>query len=682
MNLSATFKLFDGYSSTADKVSRKTDQATNKILNASGATDKFNRRLEATGASAGKASGGLGKFISMAVLVGGALKGMNIDDNYTNTGARLKLINDGLQTQAELQDKIMASANRSRGAYGEIAAAIGKMGINAADAFGSNDELIEFTELVQKSFKVGGATSGEQSSAMLQLTQAMSAGVLQGDEFRSIADAAPLILNAVAKYTGKSRGELKKLAAEGYITSEMMKKAMFMASKDINGQFATMPMTFTDIWNRITNDATDAFGPLMKRISNIINGDKFRKFLDKIEMGLYGMANAADKALDGMIGIYDYISSNWNKIEPIVYGAVAAWGAYKLALLGVKAAQWAVNLVTMANPIGLVIVLVTALAAAFVMLWEKSEGFRSFFTNMWAENFKSLGHFYNVFTVIYNEVYSLQNKITTFLQAFVLAFGYCASAAIEIGANMAKAIISSFGFIVDAINLTIAQYNQVAKLLGMKTIDVKFNKDGLSGFIDGAAQDAIYKINGTTKGLADILEGAKEEPLKKVDELLGLEKTPSVMDNKKNLAFSQNRYEKDLLGLTNPKFDDVVEGMAGKLKNFTISGWLKDTFSSLTNELTGAMKGFDNPLNLDDPLLVEGTGANGSIQVDMSTEDLRYLRDIAEREYINKFSTATLAPNVSFTFGDIHEKTDVNELKGTLEMLMREEIAVAAEGAY
>ena len=198
--LKAMFKLFDGYSKTISVINKKTDEATNKILNASGVTDKFNRKLEATGASAKKASSGLGKFLSIAALIAAVVKGIAIVDEFTNTATRLDLINDGLQTQVELQNKIFAAAKRSRGAYTAMADAVAKMGLLAKDSFTNNNELIAFTELVQKSFKLSGASQSEQSSALLQLTQAMAAGRLQGDEFRSIMENAPMIADAIAKY--------------------------------------------------------------------------------------------------------------------------------------------------------------------------------------------------------------------------------------------------------------------------------------------------------------------------------------------------------------------------------------------------------------------------------------------------------------------------------------------------
>lgn len=643
--LNSTFRLFDGYTRTADKVISKTDQATNKILKASGATDKFNAKLNATGASAGKASSGLGKYISIAALYMASLKGMGIEDNYTNTGARLKLINDGLQTQAELQDKIMASANRSRGAYGEMAAAIGKMGINAADAFGSNNELIAFTELVQKSFKVGGATSGEQSSAMLQLTQAMSAGVLQGDEFRSIADAAPLILNAVARYTGKSRGELKKLAAEGYITSEMMKNAMFMASKEINGQFATMPMTFTDTWNRITNNATDAFGPLMKRISNIINGDKFQKILDKIEIGLYRMAAAADKALSGMIGIYNYVSSNWSKIAPIIEGVTLAWLAYKGMLLLVQSAQWLVNMATFANPIGLIVLLIAVLIGAFVMLWEKCAGFRKFWAEMWMSNLQIMAVSYNSIAILFNLFRGGWNNLIDSMHFFTTALKIGMIASVLITKNAISSMIDSFSLLVDMMGTNIAAYNAMAKVFGMKTIDFKVTSKSLNGVLDNISGRAVGAINDAFSGVDGSFDSAK------------IDKPMNIVDLE--------------------AFGKATDALGKKIEDFTVSGWLKGLFGEASGALNSLL-----PDENDSPTTVKGLGNGGAVKVDMSDEDLQYLRDIAERDYINKFTNNALAPNVVIQFGDVHEEADANKVAGRIKKILQEEIAMTAEGAY
>jgi tape measure domain-containing protein len=644
--LNATFRLFNGYSSTADKIISKTDQATNKILNASGATDKFNRKLEATGMSAGKASSGLGKFISAAALYMGTLKGMEISDTYTNTYARLGLITDSQKEQLELQKQIFASADRAKGSYGAMAGAISKMGITAGEAFGSNSELVAFTELIQKGFKVGGASTTEQSSAMLQLTQAMGAGKLQGDEFRSIMENAPMIADAIAKYTGKSKGELKKLSADGAITSDIIKNAMFMAADDINDKFADMPYTFADIWNKVKNGGTKAFGSLITRINKMVNSEKFDKFIDNVVGGLNIAAGAADKALDGMIGIYDYVSSNWSRITPIIEGVTVAWLAYKAALLLVNAAQWAVNFAAMLNPISLSIMLVAVLAGAFVLLWERSERFRKVYAVMWKSSAMVTANGYNAFAMFFNLFAVMWNKSIDVFKLFTAALKIGMIAGVRITEGAISGMIDLFSFLTDAIGLAIKAYNLLAKATGGKTIDFDVNATNIKKAIGYISDKAVGTINGAYSGVDGAFNNAKIDTLIK------------PIDTDK--AFK------------------VVDALGDKMEDFTVSGWLKGLFSEAKGALDGLLPDGDD----GSPTVVEGLGNGGAIKVDMSDEDLQYLRDIAEREYINKFSSATLAPNVSFTFGDIHEEADVDKVRGRLEMMMREEIAMVAEGVY
>jgi tape measure domain-containing protein len=643
--LSATFRLFNGYSSTADKIISKTDQATSKILNASGATDKFNQKLEATGMSAGKANSGIGKLISATALYLGALKVASISDEYTNTNARLGLITDSQKEQLDLQKQIFAAADRSKGSYGAMAGAISKMGITAGEAFGSNSELIAFTELIQKGFKVGGASATEQSSAMLQLTQAMGAGKLQGDEFRSIMENAPMIADAIAKYTGKSKGELKQMSADGVITSDIIKNAMFMAADNINAKFKTMPYTWADIWNKVKNGGTKAFGPLITRINEMINSEKFDRFIDNVVVGLNIAAGAADKALDGMIGIYDYVSSNWSRIAPIIEGVTVAWLAYKSVLLLVNAAQWALNFASMLNPISLSIMLVAVLAGAFVLLWEKCEWFRKLYVAFWKSSAMVTANGYNSFATIFNLFAIMWNKSIDVFKLFTSALKIGMIAGVRITEGAISGMIDQFSFLTDAIGLTIKAYNMFAKATGGKTIDFDVNAANIKKAIGYISDKAVGTINGAYSGVDGALANAKIETL--------------------------------INPIDTNKMSMVVDSFGDKMEDFTVSGWLKGLFSEAKGALDGLLPDPDG-----DPTVVEGLGNGGAVKVDMSNEDLQYLRDIAEREYINKFSTATLAPNVSFTFGDIHETADVNDLKGTLEMMMREEIATAAEGVY
>ena len=187
----------------------------------------------------------MGGVIKSALAAFSVKKIVELADGMTTTRARLDLMNDGLQTTAELQDMIMKSANRSRAAYSTTADAVAKMGIMAGDAFSSNEELIAFSELINKQFTIAGTSAAGIDAAMLQLTQAMSSGVLRGEELNSVFEQAPTIIQTIADYLGVPIGKIREMAAEGQITSTIVKNAMLASADEINAKFAAMPMTFS-----------------------------------------------------------------------------------------------------------------------------------------------------------------------------------------------------------------------------------------------------------------------------------------------------------------------------------------------------------------------------------------------------------------------------------------------------
>jgi tape measure domain-containing protein len=599
-----------GYSSSINRVMRDTDRATNRIMRASGATDNFNRRLDATGASATRASGGLGKFLSLAAAIAGAVKGMNIADEYTNTAARLKLINDGLQTQAELQNKIFDAANRSRGAYGEMANAVAKMGLLAGDAFTSNDELIAFTELVQKSFKVGGADTSEQMGAMRQLSQAMASGRLQGDELVSIMENAPMLYDAISKYMGLSKGELKKLSSEGAITADIIKNAVFAAGEDINTKFAEMPITFGDVWNKIKNGGLKAFDSVIMKVNQLINADKFQRFVDSIIKGFSIIADAASL----LIGI---VINGWDVIGPILTIIATVW------LVSIITKLWAMipPLVAQAAawlsiywPILLVIAVIGLVISAARQMgaeWDEILGFIGGLIGVFAVSF------YNYFVKIWNHV-----------AAFVNFFG-------NVFKNPVAAVQTLF-------------------------LDLTTN---VLGFIEKMAkgiESLLNKIPGVNVNITSGITSLRDKLAAKSAEIKSKADLVTYVQSKEFMDYSEG-WEKG--SQTGKNLMDKVS------KAFDLSG------------LTDMGKGFDlsqfgtsqNPLHVT---------SNDKLKVDMSDEDLKYLRDIAEREYVNKFSTATLAPNIQISFGDVHQDADADKVAGRLKQILQEEIAMAAEGSY
>ncbi|AGC67442.1 phage tape measure protein [Thermoclostridium stercorarium subsp. stercorarium DSM 8532] len=618
--LKAMFKLFDGYSKTIQVINKKTDEATNKILNASGATDKFNKKLENMGASANKAGNGLGKLVKTFISLAAVKKGIEIIDNFTNTAARLNLINDGLQDQVELQNKIFAAAKRSRGAYTAMADAVAKMGLLAKDAFTSNDELIAFTELVQKSFKLGGASPSEQSSALLQLTQAMAAGRLQGDEFRSIMENAPMIADAIAKYMGKPKGELKELAAEGLITADIIKNAMFDSADDINTMFKDLPRTFGDIWTDIKNGALQAFTPVMQNINALINSPGFTQLIDSLIKGFNIVAFAVNIVIDTIREIGEMISIFWPIIEPILVAITAAltlWGVTQIPMLITK--LW-----LMVQPI-------LAQAAAWL-----------------AVNWPIL--------------------------LIGAAIGLLLYAMIKFGDTVAE-VIGWIGGLFGGLFAFL--YNSLAYLVNPWI--------SFAEFLANVFNNPVYSIKKLFVDLATNVLNLVQSIASAIDKVLGTSMADSLQRLKDSMQDWLGEKPENYKEFTRMQMMDITAGVNfGYDIGKRVGSWAVEGVQNLFGKIGTLFSGVDSGL---DSYMVNGalpvTGINGSkVEVDMAEEDLQYLRDIAQREYINKFTTATLAPNIQITFGDVHQEADADKVAGRIRKILQEEIAMAAEGVY
>lgn len=225
-------------------------------------------------------------------------KVLDLSDTLTSTTARLNLMNDGLQTTQDLQNMIYLSAERARGSYQATADAVSKLGLMAGDAFGSSEEIVAFMEQINKQFTIAGTEAAGIDAAMLQLTQAMGSGVLRGEEYNSILEQAPNIIQAIADYMEVPKGQLKDMAADGAITADIVKAAMFAAADETNEKFASMPKTFSQIWTSFQNTALMAFQPVLNRLNEIANSDAFQQFVNN---AIEGLSVVAGVALENMV---------------------------------------------------------------------------------------------------------------------------------------------------------------------------------------------------------------------------------------------------------------------------------------------------------------------------------------------------------------------------------------------
>ena len=645
--LKAMFKLSDGYSATVNKIVSGTDRASSSALKASKNTDKYNDSLKNTGASASVASNGLTKFISVAAALAGLKKSADLTDTYTNTAARLKMVNDGTQTQVELQNKIFAAANRARGSYTDMASAVAKMNLLAGDNFGSNDEAIGFTELLQKSLKVSGAGKSEQDSAFLQLSQAMAAGKLQGDEFRSVMENAPMVANAIAKYMGKSKGELKELSSKGVITADIIKGALFAAADDINDKFATMPMTFSDVWSKIKNAGNQAFGGVFEKLNQLLNSDAGQSAINNLIGAIY----LAGKATEEFI---DFAVAAWPIISPFIWAAVAAITAYGIAQLIANREALLSGAVFAAQAIG---VGLYALA-----MWVTSGA-------TWAEVTAQLG--------LNSALYACPIVWIIGLIAFLIAVFYAAVAATN---HFAGTSVSATGIIAGVFGVMIAWI--VNKLVFMwNTFAI------IANAIGNAFNDPVAAVKIAFYDMAVSVLGYMQSIAKGIEDLLnaipGVEVSVTAgMDNLISGLKSKSQNLKDESG-----WKEYVHSM----EYVDLSGAFKKGYSvgtGIEDKLGGLFKGFIPPggdgtgqfATASNPATIKGTGKSGAVKVE-NEEDIEWLRKLAERDYVARIAQNTLAPNIYVDFsGPITQQADVNGVAAHIGGILKEQIATAPEG--
>ncbi len=653
--LDAMFKLLDGYSSTIKRIVEGTDRASKSILGASKRTDDFNDALKRTEAATARASNGLSQFIKTAVGFAAVKKGTDLEDTYTNTNARLGMITNSLAEQRSLQNDIFAAANRVRGSYTEMASAASKMRMLAGDSFGSNQEAVAFTELLTKSLKVSGAGTAEQNSAFLQISQAMAAGRLQGDEFRSVMENAPMVADAIAQYMGKSKGELKELSSQGLITADIVKNAMFQAAGDIEDRFSSMPMTFADIWQKIKNDGAQAFGGVFDKANAILNSEAGQKTISVLTKVVFISAGAFSLLLSAI----GWVGNRLDVLSPIILGVAAAWAVYN-ATAGIG---W---LTTMKNVavMGLKATADMAEYAAIFMLTWAQEGFNAALLAC------PITWIISGIILLIAAFYAGVAAVNRFAGTSVSATGLIVGAVFTAGAFIGNIFIALWnlltGVFVDILNVCISFAEFFANFLNNPAIAVMNVIVDLAKFVVDVLQ-SLAKIIDTIFGtnLAKAASGWA----------ISIEKFKSGLKQDNGIYF--DRFDK-----SEAQFDRLTySGAFGK--GYDTGKGIADKVSGLFSgvNLGGGGMDYSQFFTAGNPAVVKGTGKGGAVKVEADSEDIEWMRKLAERDYIARIAQNTLAPNIRVEFsGPITKETDTDSVMTHVVNELKDIIATAPEG--
>lgn len=640
------------------------DQMADHIREADQAQQGFNSGLRAASPAADALNGKLKAVLATVGGIAGLNKVFRISDQLASTNARLNnaqaTFDDG-GGLAELQKKVMASAQRSRSAYMDTAAAVAKLGMNAKDAFGNMDEVIGFSELINKQFVIGGASAQEQSAAMLQLTQALASGVLRGDELRSVFEQAPGIIQNIADYLNVPIGEIRDMAAEGQITADIVKNATFAAADQIEERFSNMPKTWAQIWNSMKNYALSIFNPILNKLNQIANSAKFEAVTNGIINGLVAIASVASWVLDLLINGASWVVDNWGWISPIVLGVAGAFAVFQIAahwtqiaaaataiyhgvvnflsigfgiLTGntaaASAAVFTFNSALLANPIVWVVMLIMALIGALyagVAAYNKFTGAGVSATGIIGGAFAVLGAF-----LINSFIVPLQNGFAMIANFFGNVFRDPVAAVKVLFYDMCLTVL---GYIS---NLAHAIEDLINKIPGVQ-VSITAGLDGLYNRLE-SAQKKVKDESGWV------------EYVKKMNFI-----------NYSDAAKAGYNFGK---------------GVADKVSSvFKLSDYTSDMeWTNNANNLGNQLDSITNNTNG----IADNTAATAQA-LGLSNEDLKLLREIAERQAINQFTTAEIKVEMNNN-NTIASDVDLDGITDKLADKLQETMETTAEGVH
>ncbi|EJA6558984.1 TPA: tape measure protein [Clostridioides difficile] len=692
----------------------KTDEQQKKF------NEDINKGASSTDTLLGNIKKVAGAYIGLKSI--GSL--INLSDQMTNINARLSMINDGQQSDAGLNKMIFQSAERSRASYLDTAKIVSRIGMNAGKAFSSTKEIVAFAEQLNKKFVIAGATTEETNSALLQLTQGLGSGVLRGEELNAVFESAPNIIQSIADYLDVDIGKIRSMASEGMLTADIVKNSLLAAAEQTNAEFEKMPYTFNQIWTSIKNNAIMIFGVIQKKIEQSMSSKGFRTFIDNLIDTLYILGAVGFDIFNGFItllsspvfqgfanmmlvsigivvqgfgwllttigSVVNFIAQGWSIIQPLLITSIVLWGLYKAAILAGA--------------------IVTAVQVGWTAL-------QAFWTNLLNGSLLT-NIMMSIAAAIATDALSGSMILLITTIVMVVAVIALVIAAVFVGIaifnHFAGTSISAIGAVAGAISVAAAFVGNLFVATGNLMIDiVALIYNTLAGFAEFFANfldDPIGSVLRAVSGMANAVLGIIRSIASAFDTVFG-----------SNLADAVSGWQDTLQGWTDKVAGEAkikVERMDPSKLHFERfnygKAWdagykwgdkletnIKDKFDiskiaedakkklgldDLWDKKYGLGDGFGSA-RLNSPLNDAAKGAKDTAgntakmakTMDKSQEDLKYLRDIAEQETINRFTGVNIKIDMNNT-NNISRDTDLDGIVNVLTEKLNDAMVVSAEG--
>lgn len=643
---------------------------------------RFNQEIASGTQQANELTNTIKRAVAAYVSIQSVGKALDISDELTQTTSRLDMMNDGIQTTAELVNMVYAAAQDARGSFSQMADVVARFGNNAKDAFSSSEEVVAFADLIQKQMTIAGASTQEAANAELQLSQALGSGVLRGDELNSIFEQAPNLIQNIADYLDVPIGKIREMAADGELSADVVKAAIFSAADDINSKFNEMPMTWGQMWQSMQNTALIAFQPVLQRLNDLANNEAFQTFVQNAVEAMATLANIVLNIFELVGTVGGFIADNWSVISPIIYGVIGALAVYA-AYLGIvkgieiaSAAATAIHSVAMSAKIGVMAALTGQTMAATAA---------------------QMG--YN------GALYACPVVWIIMLLIALIAIIFAVCNAI---AKMTGIANSGFGVITGGVNVVIQFFKNlgltVANIaLGIGNAIAALASNMMTAFHNAICnvQSWFYNLLSTACSVIENIaaalnklpfvsfdysgiSSAADDYAAKASEAAGNKEDYTSISDAFNEGFTTFDAFQD--GWASDAFNAGAawgDGVADKVSNFSLSDVFGQTDIPNVGDYTS---GFNDAIANSG--IGDGVGSiddnTGKIKdsLDVTEEDLKYLRDIAEQEAINRFTTAEINVDMSGMQNTVNSGDDIDGFMTKLTDSVNEAVDNMTEGVH